>query len=203
MSFETIFTSPIMAILRGFSPDETTRLAWIAWDAGIEAVEVPIGRPEHVAALRAAVGAGKAVGKQVGAGTVISVDQVHAAVRAGATYTVAPGFDPGVLQASTAAGLPHLPGVATATELQRAAAAGCSWVKAFPAMSLGPSWFRDIRGPFPDVKFVATGGITAQTAEEFLDAGASVAAVGSALSDPAQLPALAKIVIDRFRFPGR
>jgi 2-dehydro-3-deoxyphosphogluconate aldolase/(4S)-4-hydroxy-2-oxoglutarate aldolase len=202
MSFETIFGSPVMAILRGFSPDETVRLSYIAWDMGIEAVEVPIGRPEHVAALAAAVGAGKSMGKRVGAGTVVSLGHVDAAVRAGAAYTVAPGFDADVLAASTASGLPHLPGVATATELHHAVAAGCTWVKCFPATSLGPSWFRDIRGPFPDVKLVATGGITAETVESFLDAGASVAAVGSALADPQQLVTLGKIVIERIR-PGR
>jgi 2-keto-3-deoxy-6-phosphogluconate aldolase len=107
---------------------------------------------------------------------------------------VAPSFDLSVLRASEAAGLPHLPGVATPTELQIARIAGCTWVKAFPASSLGPSWFRDIRGPFPDVRLVATGGITAESAPLFLAAGARVAAVGSALSDPAQLPALSALL---------
>jgi 2-dehydro-3-deoxyphosphogluconate aldolase / (4S)-4-hydroxy-2-oxoglutarate aldolase len=197
MSFDTIFTGPIMAILRGFEPDEAVRLAGVAWDLGIETVEVPIGRPEHLQVLTAVVSAGKSVGKQVGAGTVITAEQVDAAVRAGATYTVAPSFDLDVLRASEAAGMPHLPGVATATELRAALAAGCTWVKAFPASSLGPSWFRDIRGPFPDVRLVATGGITAQTASQFLDAGASVAAIGSALADATQLPALSAIVAAR------
>jgi 2-dehydro-3-deoxyphosphogluconate aldolase / (4S)-4-hydroxy-2-oxoglutarate aldolase len=194
MNFDTIFTGPIMAILRGFEPDEAVRLAGIAWDLGIDAVEVPIGRPEHVAALAATVAAGKAAGRQVGAGTVVTRAQVAEAVRVGAAYTVAPSFDLDVLRASEAAGLPHLPGIATPTELQRALTAGCTWVKAFPASSLGPSWFRDIRGPFPDVRLVATGGITAQTAAQFLDAGATVAAVGSALADPAQLPSLSALV---------
>jgi 2-dehydro-3-deoxyphosphogluconate aldolase / (4S)-4-hydroxy-2-oxoglutarate aldolase len=197
MSFDAIFTGPIMAILRGFAPDETVRLALIAWDLGIDAVEVPIGRPEHVESLVAAVAAGQTLGKSVGAGTVVTPDQVDAAVRAGAVYTVAPGLDLDVLAYSVAAGLPHLPGVATPTELQRAQANGCTWVKAFPASSLGPSWFRDVRGPFPDVRLVATGGVTAQTAAQFLDAGASVAAVGSALSDPSQLPALSVLVHSR------
>jgi 2-dehydro-3-deoxyphosphogluconate aldolase / (4S)-4-hydroxy-2-oxoglutarate aldolase len=194
MTFDVIFTGSIMAILRGLPPEETVRLSRVAWDLGIEAVEVPIGRPEQVEALAAAVEAGRAEGKLVGAGTVITTGQVDAAFKAGAAYTVAPGLDLDVLRASETVGMPHLPGVATATELQTAWRAGCTWVKAFPATALGTTWFRDIRGPFPDVRLVATGGITAETAGGFLTAGASVAAVGSALSDPAQLPALAALL---------
>jgi 2-dehydro-3-deoxyphosphogluconate aldolase/(4S)-4-hydroxy-2-oxoglutarate aldolase len=194
MTFEEIFTGRVMAILRGLPPEETVRLARVAWDLGIESVEIPIGLPAQVPALVAAVAAGREVGRLVGAGTVVTVEQVAAAHAAGAAYTVAPSFDEEVLRASAEAGLPHLPGVATPTELRRAMMSGCRWVKAFPASSLGPSWFRDVRGPFPHVKLVATGGITAQTARLFLDAGASVVAVGSALSDPDQLPALADLI---------
>ncbi|MGH8791242.1 MAG: bifunctional 4-hydroxy-2-oxoglutarate aldolase/2-dehydro-3-deoxy-phosphogluconate aldolase, partial [Stackebrandtia sp.] len=111
-------------------------------------------------------------------------------------YTVAPGFDAEVLSASLAAGMPHLPGVATATEVQRAAAAGCVWLKAFPATALGTAWFRAMRGPFPHVKFVATGGVDAGTARDFLDAGAKVAAMGAALSDPESAAALERLVRD-------
>lgn len=191
MSFDDFFTGPILAILRGYAPDETVRLARVAWDLGIDAVEVPIGEPDQIPALRATVDAGRAIGRPVGAGTVVSGDHLAAAVAAGAAYTVAPGFDLDVLRASEAAGLPHLPGIATATELQHARNAGCTWVKAFPASALGTSWFRDIRGPFPGVRIVATGGLTAQTVPQFLAAGANVAAVGSALADPAQLAELA------------
>jgi 2-dehydro-3-deoxyphosphogluconate aldolase / (4S)-4-hydroxy-2-oxoglutarate aldolase len=193
MTFDTIFTGRIMAILRGIPPVETVRLSQLAWSLGIDAVEVPIGRPEQVEALRAAVEAGRAVGRLVGAGTVVSAGQVLAAAEAGAAYTVAPGLDLDVLHASLEAGLPHLPGIATPTELQRAISVGCTWVKAFPASALGPSWFKDILGPFPDISLVATGGINAQSAPLFLAAGARVAAVGSALSDPAQLPELAAL----------
>lgn len=194
MTFETIFTGRIMAILRGLPPAETVRLAQLAWSLGIDAVEVPIGRPEQVEALRAAVDAARAAGKLIGAGTVVSIEQVKAASAAGAAYTVAPGFDRDVLSASNDAGMPHLPGVATATEVQWAIGAGCSWVKAFPASSLGPTWFKDIHGPFPDLQLVATGGLTAETVPMFLGAGARVTAVGSALSDPAQLPGLASVL---------
>jgi 2-dehydro-3-deoxyphosphogluconate aldolase / (4S)-4-hydroxy-2-oxoglutarate aldolase len=194
-SFDDVFDgTSLMAILRGFPPERTVELAERAWDLGFAAVEVPIGSPDQVPSLAAAVRAGAERGRSVGAGTIVTIDLVRVAAEVGAAYTVAPGLDLDVLAASAASGLPHLPGVATASEVQRARAAGCDWVKAFPASSLGPSWFRDIRGPFPHVRYVATGGLDGHSAGSFLAAGATVVGVGPALADPAQQDLLARLV---------
>jgi Entner-Doudoroff aldolase len=184
----------VMAILRGLPPDETVALAARLWDGGVRVLEVPIGTPEAVPSLRAAVVAGAERGLHVGAGTVTTPAQVRAAAEAGAQYTVAPGLDLTVLAASLAAGLPHLPGVGTASEVQRARAAGCRWLKAFPAKALGPEWISAMRGPFPDVRFVATGGLKVADAKPFLDAGTSVVALGAALADPDQRAALGDLL---------
>ncbi|MFH8252281.1 2-dehydro-3-deoxyphosphogluconate aldolase, partial [Microbacterium sp. B2969] len=90
-----------------------------------------------------------------------------------------------------------LPGVATPTEVQLALSLGLTWLKAFPATWLGTSWFRHIRGPFPQATFVATGGIDASNAAEFLDAGVRVVAVGSALEDASQLDRIAALLASR------
>jgi 2-dehydro-3-deoxyphosphogluconate aldolase / (4S)-4-hydroxy-2-oxoglutarate aldolase len=193
--FEEIFgTHRIMTILRGLSPDDTVLTAGAAWDVGVGVLEVTIGTPDAVASLTAAVAAGAERGMLVGAGTVVSPEQVRAAAQAGARYTVAPGFDAEVLAASLAAGLPHLPGVATGTEVQRAHRAGCRWVKAFPASALGPAWFQAIRGPFPDVNFVGTGGVTAGTAGGFLDAGARAVGLTVGRLDPADSDQLGSLI---------
>jgi 2-dehydro-3-deoxyphosphogluconate aldolase/(4S)-4-hydroxy-2-oxoglutarate aldolase len=84
--------------------------------------------------------------------------------------------------------------VSTPSEVQLAASLGLTWLKAFPAQWLGTDWFKHIRGPFPQVRFVATGGLDASNAQSFLDAGVRVAAVGSALEDPAQLDRLAALL---------
>jgi Entner-Doudoroff aldolase len=187
VSFDEIFAGrKVMAILRGLSPHETVSVAGALWDAGVTVLEIPIAEPEAVASLRAAAGAAHERGLRVGAGTVITADQVRAAAEAGAQYTVAPGLDLDVLAASEAAGMPHLPGVGSATEVQRAWLAGCRWLKAFPAAALGPAWISGLLGPFPDVNFVATGGLSVATAPVFLEAGARVAALGAALADPSQ-----------------
>lgn len=194
-SFESIADGQrVMAILRGLPPAETVALANRIWDAGIRLVEVPIGSPEAVPALRAAVRAGAERGMRVGAGTVLTPAQVRVSAEAGAEYTVAPGLDLTVLSASLAAGLPHLPGAATATEVQHAYNAGCRWMKAFPAGALGTGWLRAVHGPFPDVAFVATGGLRAADVAEFLDAGARVVALGAALTDPDQLTSLTAVL---------
>lgn len=187
-SFDDLLDSrPLMAILRGVPVDRAVELAEAVWDTGIGAVEVPIQTPEAVAALEAVARAGARRGESVGAGTVVTVDQVAQARDAGAAFTVAPGFDPEILAASRAAGMPHLPGVATPTDVQLAVKAGCRWLKAFPAGSLGPRWLREVRGPFPDVLFVATGGIDAGNARSFLDAGARALGVGGTVTRPGGL----------------
>jgi len=188
---------PLMAILRGFGVERSVALARTAWELGIDSVEVPIQSDEDIEALRAVVAAGKDLGKSVGAGTVVTLEHVRQAADAGAAFTVSPGFDLDVVRASFEAGMPPLPGVATATEVQTAQTAGLTWVKAFPASLLGTSWFGAMRGPFPAMRFVATGGMDAGNAGEYLNAGAKVVAVGSALADETQLPRLAELLAAR------
>ena len=193
--FDRIFADrPIMALFRGLGAIRSVELARTAWSLGVDVVELPIQSEADVEALAAVVEAGRDDGRIVGAGTVVSVPQVELAASAGAAFTVSPGFDADVVRASAAAGLPPLPGVATATEVQAAMALGLTWLKAFPASLLGPNWFRAMSGPFPDARFVATGGMDASNASIFIDAGVRTVAVGSALEDPAQLPALAALL---------
>lgn len=183
-----------MAILRGMGEERSLSVATTAWDLGIDVVELPIQTAADIQALRVVAAAGRERGKVVGAGTVVSVEHVRQAADAGAQFTVSPGFDPEIVRASSDAGLPAMPGVATASEVQLALKEGLSWLKAFPASVLGTGWLGAMRGPFPQAKFVTTGGMNASNAGEYLRAGARVVAVGSALEDPDQLPMLATLL---------
>lgn len=185
---------PMMAILRGMGAARSLELASIAWDLGVQLLEIPIQRPADHEALAAVVRAGRERGRAVGAGTVIDDETVRIAAEAGAAFTVSPGLDLDVVRASAAAGMPSLPGIATATEVQLAQRAGLTWVKAFPAHLLGPDWFTAMHAPFPGMNFVATGGMDAGNAARYLDAGVRVVAVGSALADAAELPRLAAVM---------
>lgn len=187
-------TTQAMVIMRGLGVEKSLVLAERAWAAGVTAVELPIQQSADVEALEAVAAAARERGLSVGAGTVIRVEQVEIAKRAGATYTVSPGTDGEVIRASLDAGLPVLPGVATAGEIQHCLKLGLGWLKAFPASALGPGWFKAMLGPFPAVKFVATGGVSVDDARDFLTAGARVVSLGSALADPDQVEKLSKLV---------
>ncbi|WP_298863707.1 bifunctional 4-hydroxy-2-oxoglutarate aldolase/2-dehydro-3-deoxy-phosphogluconate aldolase [Microbacterium sp.] len=194
-AFDQLFGAvPLMAILRGMGVERTLATATRAWDLGITVVEVPVQTPADVEALRVLAEAARERGLVVGAGTVISPEHVRQAADAGAAFTVSPGLDLEIVRASHEAGMPPLPGVSTATEVQHALREGLTWMKAFPASLLGTGWFPAMRGPFPQAKFVATGGMGSANAREFLAAGVRVVAVGSALEDESQLPALASLL---------
>jgi len=193
--FEEAFAgAPLMAILRGMGVERSVALSTTAWDLGIDSVEVPLQTTEDERALREVVRLADARGKIVGAGTIMSARQIEIAQAAGARYLVSPGLEPELVRAAQARGIPILPGVATPSEVQQALGLGLTWLKAFPAQWLGAGWFRHIRGPFPQVRFVATGGLDAANVRDFLAAGVRVAAVGSALEDPAQLEQLAAVL---------
>lgn len=200
---ELFGTCTVMAILRGYAPVEAMRLAHRAWDVGVDLVEVTVETPDALSTLAAVVAGGRERGRRVGAGTVITVDQVHAVADLGAAFTVAPGLDPEVVASCRDHGLVHLPGVATSTEVQQALGLGLRWLKAFPASVLGVGWFLAMRGPFPQVRFVATGGMDAANGRDFLAAGARMVAVGSALADSQQIAGLGELVAHQRPVPRR
>ncbi|HTJ32601.1 MAG TPA: bifunctional 4-hydroxy-2-oxoglutarate aldolase/2-dehydro-3-deoxy-phosphogluconate aldolase [Dactylosporangium sp.] len=193
---ELLAGRPLVAILRGVPVVRALELARAVWGSGLGVVEVPIQTGEALECLRELARVAGEVGAVVGAGTVRSAAQVAAAVEAGARFTVAPGLDLDVVRASHDAGLPHLPGVATASEVHHALNAGCSWLKAFPAGSLGAGWLREMRGPFPEARFVATGGIDAGNARDYLAAGAGALGVGGAVTREGGLAALLEVLAD-------
>ncbi|WP_345762101.1 bifunctional 4-hydroxy-2-oxoglutarate aldolase/2-dehydro-3-deoxy-phosphogluconate aldolase [Diaminobutyricibacter sp. McL0608] len=183
-----------MVILRGFDVPTTIELCHQAWDAGIRLVEIPLQNEESERALRAACAEAASNGLDVGAGTIVSTELADRAAAAGAAFTVAPGTDRDVLASSVGLGLPHLPGVGTASEVQALDAIGIRWVKAFPADALGPAWVKGILGPFPSARIVATGGIDGDNADAFLTAGAAAVSLGSSF---------AKLDRERLRTIGR
>lgn len=194
--FDATFAhSRVMAILRNTGAERALRLSEKAWELGIDNVEVTIQSPGDEEALRVVAARAHRQGRRVGAGTIIAPSQVAVAHDLGADFLVSPGLDPLVIAAARDLGMPILPGVATPSEVQVAVSMGLSWLKAFPATWLGPAWFQHIRGPFPQVQFVATGGLDATNIHEFLHAGVRVVAVGSALEqDDQQLARLALLV---------
>lgn len=144
---------------------------------GITSVEVTLRTDAGLDAIRAARSVD---GLTVGAGTVRNTVDVERAVGAGARFLVSPGFDVDVVRAAEAHGVPILPGVATASEAQAALDAGLRSVKVFPAALLGGlDFLRALSGPFPELRFWPSGGITASTAGSYLDVPSVEAVCGS------------------------
>lgn len=183
----------VMAILRGLGAERSLELSERAWSLGIHVVELPLQSADDVEALRVVSARAEEEGYAVGAGTIVRPEQIATAQAAGANFVVSPGLDPDLVREADVHGIPVLPGVASPSEVQRAVRLGLTWLKAFPAAWLGPEWFTLMRGPFPQVDFVATGGLNAENADTFFSAGVRVVAVGSALEDEEQLDRLSAL----------
>jgi 2-dehydro-3-deoxyphosphogluconate aldolase/(4S)-4-hydroxy-2-oxoglutarate aldolase len=152
--------------------------------AGARAVEITF-RSEYAAE---AIETLAAAGFVVGAGTVRSTEQVDAAVAAGAAFVVAPGLDRAVVERAGEHGLPAFPGIATATELGAALTLGVEVVKLFPAEAAGGvGLIRALAAPFPEARFVPTGGLSAANAPAYLELPQVVAIGGSWMVAPALL----------------
>jgi 2-dehydro-3-deoxyphosphogluconate aldolase/(4S)-4-hydroxy-2-oxoglutarate aldolase len=179
---------PVIPVLTVTSPGHAVPLARALVAGGLPVLEVTLRSPAAlgaIAAMRAAVP--EAV---VGAGTVIDEAQLAAAVAAGSQFIVSPGFSAALGAAARAAGVPLLPGVATASELMAALAAGFDTLKFFPAAQAGgAALLRAFAAPFPSVRFCPTGGIDLASAPAYL-ALPNVLCVGmSSIAPPALLEA--------------
>jgi 2-dehydro-3-deoxyphosphogluconate aldolase / (4S)-4-hydroxy-2-oxoglutarate aldolase len=144
---------------------------------GVGCIEITFRHPAAAEAIRKAREVG---GLLVGAGTVLSGEQARAAADAGALFAVAPGTSDEVVRACDELGLPFFPGVATASEIERAHRLGPTVVKVFPAAQVGgPAFLRAVSATYPDVGFLPTGGIDAANLGEYLAVPAVVACGGS------------------------
>lgn len=154
---------------------------------GIRTVELTFTTPrvlDHVA--KAAAEAPEVL---LGVGTVLTADQARAAIDAGARFLVTPGLRPEVAAVAVDAGVPVFLGAFTPTEVAVAVDLGAAAVKIFPAGRLGPQYLSDLRGPYPQVELLPSGGISAANAAGFLDAGALAVCAGTSVVPPAAVAA--------------
>ncbi len=158
---------PVIPVIVLQRESDAVPLARALVAGGVKVLEVTLRTPAALAAMRAIV---REVPEAiVGAGTLRSVADVHAAIDAGCCFGVSPGYLSEIGAACREGGLPLLPGVASASELMAAQRDGHDFVKFFPATAAGGiPMLKALGGPFPDVAFCPTGGITVQTAPQFL-----------------------------------
>lgn len=184
-SFDAAFAAcPLIAILRGVRPDEVVAIGEELVAAGFTLIEVPMNSPDP---LESVARLAKALGDRamIGAGTVLSPEQVAAMRAAGGRMVISPNTDIEVIRASAAAGLVSLPGIATPSEALAALAAGATALKLFPAEAASPAVLKAMRAILPgDVRVLPVGGITPDGMAPWLDAGAAGFGLGSALYKP-------------------
>lgn len=184
-AFDAAFAvCPLIAILRGVRPDEVVAIGEELVAAGFTLIEVPMNSPDpldSVARLVAALG-DRAM---IGAGTVLTVDQVAAMRDAGGRMVISPNTNIDVIRASAAAGLVSLPGIATPSEAFAALGAGATALKLFPAEAVSPTVLKAMRAILPsDLRVLPVGGIVPEGMAAWRQAGAAGFGLGSALYKP-------------------
>ena len=179
---------PLVAILRGLTPEEAPAIGQALVDSGFALIEVPLNSPQPLESIAAL--AAQHPNHLIGAGTVLSAAQVREVHAAGGRIIISPHFDPAVVHEALRLGLACVPGVATPSEAFAALGAGAHALKLFPAEMITPSVLKAMRAVLPaDVPLLPVGGITPDNMAAYRRAGANGFGIGSALYAPGQSPA--------------
>jgi 2-dehydro-3-deoxyphosphogluconate aldolase/(4S)-4-hydroxy-2-oxoglutarate aldolase len=178
----------VVAVIRMREPERLRASVDALIEGGLRAIEVTMTVPGAIELIRS-LSATLPTGFLLGAGTVLDEDTASRVIDAGAHFVVSPVFRPAMIEVCHRHDAAVLPGCFTPTEILTAWESGADIVKVFPATALGPTFFKDVRGPLPHVKLMPTGGVTLTNAGEWIRAGAVAVGVGTALLDTAAIAA--------------
>ena len=177
----------IVPVVRASSADEARGAVDAICAGGIPIIEITMTVPDAVNIIRQVV-RHCGPGVLTGAGTVVTAEQARMCLDAGAEFLVSPGFSEAVVETAAARGKVVIPGALTPTEVMAALGAGASVIKIFPCGSVGgPKYLKSLRAPFPELRFIPTGGVNISNAAEYIAAGAFALGVGADLVDLAAL----------------
>jgi 2-dehydro-3-deoxyphosphogalactonate aldolase len=175
---------PLVAILRGLKPEETESVVGTLIETGFTAIEIPLNSPDPFRSIGTAVKLAPE-GCLIGAGTVLTVEDVGRLDDVGGRLMVSPNVEVPVIEAARQKGMVTLPGVFTPTEALAAARAGATGLKFFPASVLGPSGINAIRAVLPpDLMIAAVGGVSETNFADYMKAGIAAFGLGSSLYKP-------------------
>jgi len=177
---ERLRSTGVVAVIRAASADAALAMSHALVRGGVSGIEITFstpGAPEAIARARAEL-----PNALIGAGTVLTPEQLDAACAAGATFLVSPHLDERLVSRAGERGVPFLPGAFTPTEIVRAHQAGAACVKLFPGSQLGPAYVKALRGPLPQIPLMPTGGVDEQNLAEWLGAGVVAVGMGGKLA---------------------
>ncbi len=179
-----ILKHKIVVIIRGIDPADFLNIAGALLEGGLNIMEITLNTRDALSIIKEA---SLQMGDQllIGAGTVLDAVSAKEAISAGAKFIVSPSLDIETIRATKQLGAVSIPGAFTATEILSAYNSGADIIKVFPA-SVGANYFRDLRGPFPRIPMMPTGGVNLTNISEFQKAGAVAYGIGSALIDASQ-----------------
>jgi 2-dehydro-3-deoxyphosphogluconate aldolase/(4S)-4-hydroxy-2-oxoglutarate aldolase len=172
----------LVAVIRASSAEQAARIADACVEGGIQALEVTFTVPNATAAIAELTKRYASAEVAVGAGTVLDPETARAAILAGAKFVVSPSSDAATAKLCRRYQVPYLPGAGTSTEILRALEDGADIVKVFPGEVLGPGFVKAVRGPLPQAPLMPTGGVSVDTAEQWIRAGCVALGVGSELT---------------------
>jgi 2-dehydro-3-deoxyphosphogluconate aldolase/(4S)-4-hydroxy-2-oxoglutarate aldolase len=171
---------PVVGILRGASTDAVLGAVKAAYDGGLRVMEITLNRKEAFDQIQLLKKTFRSK-LDFGAGTVLDVESAKKAIAAGAQFIVTPALVLDVIGFCRNKSVPVFPGAMTPTEILAAHRAGAEMVKVFPASCLGPGYIKSLKGPFPEIKLMPTGGVAPENVQEYFKAGASAIGVGGEL----------------------
>ncbi|HEX8028422.1 MAG TPA: bifunctional 4-hydroxy-2-oxoglutarate aldolase/2-dehydro-3-deoxy-phosphogluconate aldolase [Vicinamibacterales bacterium] len=172
----------VVAVVRLADPRAGQEVAAALLEGGVSAIEITMTVPRAVEVI--AELSSSMPDALIGAGTVTSAAMARAVMSAGARFVVSPIFKPEIIAACHGQEVPAFPGCFSPTEIAAAFELDADIIKVFPATSLGPSYIKDLRGPFPALKLMPTGGVSRDNAADWIRAGAVAIGAGTALVDP-------------------
>ena len=177
-----ILSTGVVAVIRMKDTQRLKRVIEAIRLGGVKSIEITMTVPGAVQIIANLV---KTVPDDVlvGAGTVTDVETANKVIDAGAKFVVGPILNVDIIKLCNQRGVVIMPGCYTPTEIFTAWKAGADIIKVFPATSLGPKYFKDIRGPFPDLRLLPTGGVSVDNVGEWIAAGAVAVGIGSDLLD--------------------
>ena len=172
-------SKPVLGIIRGINEDSLKGVVEASLAGGLQFLEITLNTPNSFHLIKSIKSKYSQI--QIGAGTVLTVDEAKKATDSGAQFIVAPNFEDEIAAFCVENKIAYFPGALTPTEIQKAWNLGATMVKVFPASQMGPDYFKIIKGPFDNIKLMAVGGVNPENIKDYLGAGADAVALGGSI----------------------